>query len=74
MTFPSSGTQTSVTAALGGVTQAAANTFVSSGPPFSITNYPLALEHGLNETFWADTGLIQMMNIVQNQSAYLYRI
>ena len=74
MTYASSGTQNSVTAAIGGLTQAIANSYVATGPVFSITNYPVSLERGLNESFWADNGLINQMNIVLNQAALAYRI
>lgn len=73
MTYPTAGTINAVQAALS-ISAASCSAYVSSGPPYSITNYPVALEHGLNETYWADPGLIQQMNAILTQANYAYRI
>lgn len=73
MTFSSSGTINAVQAATS-ITSAACSAYVAGGPPYSITNYPASLEHGLNETFWPDSGVINQMNVIFNQTNYTYRI
>lgn len=63
--FPLTGVINAVQAALG-ITQIAANAWASSGPPFSIANYPASLQHGCAAENWLDAGMIWQYNVILN--------
>lgn len=79
MTFPNGGTQNSVLAATGISSANAAlyeSLIPSTFPLVGVTSasYPASLEHGLNEWFWPDPGLINLVNTIYVQANYTYRI
>ena len=69
MTFPSSGTSNAVQAALG-ISAAGVTTALTTSP----LACPLVLQHSSQEGFWQDPGLLNLQNVIWQETNLVYRM